>query len=646
MIKFFKYIFYFFLFLFIIGAIAGGIGFYYVYSKVRFDAYRLIDYNPKLTTQIFDRNGVLLANLFEKEHRLYVRYEDIPARVIEALVAIEDTAFFEHSGVNYEAITRAIIKAIKAKRIKEGASTLTQQLIKNRILTSEKTFDRKIKEAVIALKVETLLSKEEILERYLNEVYFGHGYYGIRTASEGYFHKSLKELNLKEIAMLVGIPRSPNFYNPTRNKEFSYSRANIVLGRMKSLGWINSSEYKKEQNRRPKVYNDTLTKNIAPYIVDEVLKRAKKEFEDIEYGGYQIYLTVDYELQKLALEAVNFGYEELIKNKKIKPNKLNGAVVVMKQKTGEILALVGGKSYKESNFNRATQSKRQPGSSFKPFIYQIALNYGLNPSSTIPDISRVYQYGEKIWAPKNYGSNFKGMVTIKNALTHSRNLATINLVNSVGMDKVYSDAKKYGFKDIKFNLSFALGSFGISPLDLSENYTIISNYGTKVKPRFINKIKNRYGQVKTYESEKKAIVYPEQAYLVIDMMRNVVNNGTGRRAKVKDIQIAGKTGTTNRNIDAWFCGFSPEIQTVVWFGRDTNKPIGSKATGGHTSAPVFKYFMERYLEKNPHTIREFRVPEGVHSMVIQGKKELFTDISKLPVKKITNSVTVNDELIF
>ena len=488
------------------------------------------------------------------------------------------------------------------------------------------------------------MSKE--IAYHLNKVYFGHGYYGIRTAAKGYFRKDLGDLTLKEIAMLVGAPRSPNFYNPTRNYEFSLSRANIVLNRMHTLGWINDKEYKREQNRRPKVYNDTLTKNIAPYIVDEVLKRGRKEFKDIATGGYQIHLTVDYELQKLAKESILFGYEKLIKNKKIKKKKLNCAIVVMKQKTGEILAMVGGKNYKESNFNRATQSKRQPGSSFKPFIYQIALNHGLNPSSKIADISRVYKYGNKIWAPKNYGSNFKGMVTIKNALVYSRNLATINLVNSVGMDKVFKDAKRFGFKNIKYNLSFALGSFGISPLDLSENYTIISNYGVKVEPRLINTIENRFGQIKTFKSVKTALVYPEQTYLVIDMMREVVNRGTATVARIKGWEIAGKTGTTNKNIDAWFCGFSPEIQTVVWFGRDNNKPIGYKATGGHTAAPVFKYFMDRYLEKNPHTIREFKIPEGVHKMDVQGKIELFTETSKLPVKRESSDVNVNEELLF
>ncbi len=633
-----RYILYIFIFLFLSAIITFIGGFYYVYSQVRFEAYKLIDYHPKLTTQIYDRNGKLLANLFKDENRLYVKYDNIPPRVIEALVAIEDTAFFEHHGVNFEAIFRAILKAIKAKRFTEGASTITQQLVKNRLLTRKKKFSRKIKEMVIALKVETMLTKEEILERYLNEVYFGHGYYGIRTASKGYFRKELNELTLKEIAMLVGMPRAPNFYNPTKNYEFSTSRANIVLNRMKQLGWISESEYKKAENERPIVYDDTLTRNIAPYVVSEVLKEAKrKNIPDIETGGYQIHLTVDYQIQQLAKRALIYGHLNLTENLKVPKRKLNGAIVVMKPETGEVLALVGGINYKKSKFNRATQARRQPGSSFKPFIYQIALNNGFHPLSKIADISRTYTIGNKTWTPRNYERNFRGMITLREALVHSSNLATINLVSTIGADKIYQRIKEFGFKDVKFNLSFALGSFGISPLQLSGQYTIISNYGTKVEPRLINKVINRFGEERKFPIEKRRYFNPAQAYLTIDIMRDVVKRGTGRRAYIPNIEIAGKTGTTNDNIDAWFCGFTPEIQIVVWYGRDDNTPIKRKVTGGKAAAPAFKYFLEKYIQKNPHTKREFIIPAGVYSTIINGRREFFTDISKIPKSAIFNN---------
>ncbi len=248
----------------------------YLYSHIRFELDKVINYNPRLTTQIFDKDGKLISNLFSKENRLYVNYDEIPARVIEGLVAIEDTHFFEHNGINLDAISRAIIKDIKAGALVEGASTLTQQLIKTLILTREKKIIRKIKEVLLALKLETVLSKEEILERYLNQVYFGHGYYGIKTAARGYFNKELYELNLKEIAILVGLPRAPSFYDPTRNLKFSLARANQVIQRMNTLGWINAKEYEEAMKSTPKIYDKTLTQNKAPYIVDYVLKTLKE----------------------------------------------------------------------------------------------------------------------------------------------------------------------------------------------------------------------------------------------------------------------------------------------------------------------------------------------------------------------------------
>ena len=629
------------------------VAFVYIYSQVRFDAYKIIDYNPKLTTQIFDRNGRLIANIFDKEHRIYATYDEIPPRVIEALAAIEDTAFFEHGGINFEAIFRAAIKDIKAMKLVEGASTLTQQLIKNTVLTRDKTFFRKIKEALLAFKVESELSKEEIIERYLNHIYFGHGYYGIKTAALGYFHKNLEELTLKEAAMLIGLPRAPSYYDPTRHLDLSLSRANRVLYRMHTLGWITDEELKSAQSDRPLVYDETLTQNKAPYVVDEVIKQSSLEFEDIKSGGYKIYLSIDLTLQDLARESLLYGYKKIIDRSKNAGfsdenlSKLNGAIVVMENKTGDILALVGGVDYKKSHFNRATQSKRQPGSSFKPFIYQIALNQGYSALSEIPDISRTYTNKEKDedWKPKNYEGNFEGMITLKEALVHSRNLATINLVNELGLDSVYKEAKKMGVKNLPYDLSLSLGSFGISPLEFSALYSIFSNYGVKVEPILIKKIVNRFGHEREYINEKSEIVPPSQAFLMIDILKEVVKRGTGRRARVKGLQTAGKTGTTNKNIDAWFCGFSPDIQTIVWYGNDDNTPMKKRETGGRAAAPAFGYFYKKFLLLHPETKREFDVPEGVRKVIINSHEEYFTDISK-PPRKVNISSEEEDKLIF
>lgn len=619
----------------------------YLYSEVRFDAYKIINYAPKLSTQIFDRNGQLVANIFDKEHRLYVKFENIPPRVIEALVAIEDTAFFEHRGINLEAIFRAAIKDIKAMKFVEGASTITQQLVKNALLTRDKKIIRKLKEIVLALKVESELSKEQILERYLNQVYFGHGYYGIKTAALGYFHKSLDELSIKEIAMLVGLPRAPSSYDPTRHLDLSLSRANRVLFRMSSLGWINDDELSQAQNERPLIFDETLTLNKAPYVVDEVIKRTFKEFEDIKKGGYKIYLSIDLKLQNIAREALKHGYEGILsRNKDANTSLLNGGFVAMENSTGEVLSLVGGIDYAQSNFNRAIQSKRQPGSSFKPFIYQNALDIGYSSLSKIPDISRTYtnKEKEKDWKPRNYEEDYEGLIDLDEALIHSRNLATINLVNKLGLDTLYRRLRAIGLEEIPYDLSIALGSFGISPLEFSGFYSIFSNYGEKVEPILIKKISNRFGNERVYETQRKKVTSPEQAYLMIDILKKVVKRGTGRNARIKDLEIAGKTGTTNNNIDAWFCGFSPDIEVIVWYGNDDNTPMKRRETGGRAAAPAFRYFFERYLKLHPETTREFKKPKDVKEIKIDGKLRYFTDISQPPKKKVVNDE--ENELIF
>ncbi len=641
-----KYIFAFLLFCFL-----GVTGYLlYLYNEIRFEVDKVLYYNPQETTQIFDTKGRLVANLFDKEFRFFVNYEEIPPKVVETLIAAEDTMFFEHFGINLDAIFRAIIKDIKLGRLAEGASTITQQLIKNVSLTREKKIVRKIKEILLAIKLETILSKEEILERYLNEIYMGHGYYGIKAASYGYFKKELKNLTPKEIAMLIALPRAPSFYDPTKNLEYTLSRANKILYRMKSIGWIEESEYQKAIKETPIVYDETLTQNIAPYVVDEVIKELKDKIEDLRSGGYKIYLNIDLDIQKLARESLQYGFESIrSKDENNESTKeLNGAIVVTKIGSGEVLALVGGVDYKKSAFNRATQSKRQPGSSFKPFIYLSALNMGYSPYSRIPNISRTYEYTledeEKTWQPSNYTKNFGGLITLKEAITSSVNLATINLVEKIGFENVYDAIKLYGFQNLPHNLSISLGSFGISPLELATQYSIISNYGEKVESKIIDKIVTKDGKTIDFIPKRERIVEERQVYLMIDMMKNVVENGSGKNAKVEGLELAGKTGTTNDNIDAWFCGFSPEYQTIIWFGNDDNSKMSRRETGGGAAAPVFGYMYKTLLERNPQTKREFYVPKGVEKRVIDGKEILFTDISQPPKNSIKSEG--EEKLIF
>jgi penicillin-binding protein 1A len=617
----------------------------YLYTQIYNETDKIVHYNPELSTRIFDRNGELIANIFENHHRIYVPYEDIPARVIESLIAIEDTMFYEHNGINIEAIFRAIIKDIKAGKLVEGASTLTQQLVKTSLLTREKKIDRKIKEILIALKLETLISKEEILERYLNEVYFGHGYYGIRTASLGYFRKELSELSIKEIAMLVGLPKAPSYYDPTKNFEFALGRANKVLYRMNQLGWCEDKEFEEALLEKPIVYNDTLTKNRAPYVVDAVIKQFSDNIDDLKSGGYKFYLTIDLTTQEIAKDALKHAYDKIIERDKTGEYTptLNGAIVSMDSQTGHILALVGGVDYKESAYNRAIQAKRQIGSGIKPFIYTGALNLGYSPYSKIADIARTYEYRHdneiKKWQPKNYEKNFEGLIELREALIHSRNLATINLVNDLGLDSVHSNLTNIGFENVPYDLSISLGSFSVSPLDMARFYSIFSNYGTMVYPMLIQKVENRHHQAVDFRVQTREFMSKEQAYLMIDILRDIPRRGTARLSRVKGMETAGKTGTTNNYNDAWFCGFTPTTETIVWFGNDDNTPMKRGETGGRSSAPAFSYFYTKLLEVSPELKRKFDMPEDVKEV----KGKIFTETSPLPKEK---KIEKDNSLIF
>ncbi len=633
---------------------------YLIYS-FEYETQKLIKYQPRLTTEVYDRNGNKIANLFSDEHRYYVSYENIPPRLIEALLAIEDTTFFEHSGVNPDAVLRAIIKDITAGKLKEGASTITQQLVKNTLLNREKKFSRKFKEVLYAIRIEQELSKEQILERYFNEIYLGHGYYGIKTAADGYFRKPLKDLTLKEMAMLVGLPKAPNFYSPTKNYELSLGRANRVIGRMFELGWIDQSTYDKATGERPKVYNDTLTQNSGPYIIDEVMRQLGDAFPDIRSGGYKIYTTIDMRLQESGYKALQSGRNEILKRAQEAgdldenmQHQLNGALISLDPRNGEILAMVGGYDYALSPYNRVTQAKRQPGSSFKPFLYQVALDSGMSPASMVPDIARTYSYAgddgeEKTWKPKNYKNEYKGMVTIRDALTHSRNLATINMVSDMGFQKIVEGLRRYGIVEkLPPDLSIALGTISISPIDLAKYYTMFASGGALTNPILVREVVTPKGETIKYENKSRQVNTPQQIYLMTSILKDVVIHGTGTNARVGGIEIAGKTGTTNDNVDAWFAGYSPTIETVVWFGNDNNTPMRRSETGGRAAGPVFRYYYEDLLRIYPNTKRTFDVPDGVKFGTgnDQNSSEAFTDTSTEPDATQPEAPQTAEKLLF
>ena len=646
---------------------------YYLF-KYNYDISPLVDYKPAQTSRIYDRNGEKIANVFGKKHRYYAKFDEIPPRIIEALVAIEDTTFFEHPGINVDAIFRAAIKVLRAGKAVEGASTITQQLVKNVLLTREKKLSRKIKEAIYAIKVERALTKEQILERYLNEIYFGHGYYGIKTAADGYFHKKLSDLTLKEMAILVGLPKAPSTYAPTKNYEISMGRANRVITRMHILGWIDDATFEQALAENPKVYDDTLTQNKAPFIVDEVARRFKEMgIDDLKTGGYEIYTTVDLRLQNAAKDSLKYAYNLALKRiekykrkdeeklqkalavndtefkvQDVNVSQLNGAMVSLDSKTGDILALVGSVDYKKSSYNRATQGKRQPGSAFKPFIYQVAIDLGYSGATKLVDIAKTYEYekdGEEMkWKPKNYEKDYKGLITLREALIHSRNLATINLVNDIGLGQLLRELKKFNIKNIPKDLSIALGTMSMSPLELAKYYTSFSNYGVQVDTHLIKSIEQNNDILYERAVVEHNITNPTQSFIMTTILRDVVKRGTGRRAAARGIELAGKTGTTNKNVDAWFAGYSPTIETVVWFGNDNNTPMYHRETGGRVSGPAFSHYYTELLKLYPQIKRKFDVPKGIIEVDMNGRKEYFSDISKPPRTEL--EFDPQEELLF
>ena len=636
----------------------------YIALNLTYDTSRLVDYQPKISSCIYDVNGDKIANVFEDRHRFFAPFEEIPPRMVEALLAIEDTTFFEHGGINYDAIFRAIIKDIKAMAMVEGASTLTQQLVKNTLLTREKKISRKLKELILSYKIESELSKVEILERYFNEIYLGHNYYGIKTAADGYFHKELKDLTLKEIAILVGLPKAPSYYAPTKNYDISLGRANRVIERLHDLAWIDEATYEQALKEKPDVYDETLTQNKAPYVVDEVVRRLNEQFPDFKTGGYKVYTTIDLKMQQAARDAIVYGYEQA--QIRVKENggdyedqnltKFNGAMISVDPKLGEIRAMIGGVDYDKSPFNRATRAFRQPGSAFKPFLYQVALDFGYSGATKLIDISRTYDYETqsedesnetKKWKPKNYENNFKGLITLREALVHSRNLATINLVTDIGINTIKSKLRQqYGIQDLPGDLSLSLGSITLTPETMARYFTSFANGGELSDLRLIQSVEKQDELVWEHPAQVvKRVTEERQAFLMTTILRDVVDNGTGRRARAAGIELAGKTGTTNDSIDTWFVGYSPSIETVVWFGNDDNSPLWKKEQGGWTAAPSFSYYYRELVKIYPQMPRKFEKPDDVIEVTVEGKqKEYFTDISKPPRTEV--KAEADEELLF
>ncbi len=601
----------FFLILFIAGI---GTLCYMIYSLRKETPTELIEsYSPISPSIIYDINGNQLDTIIV-ENRSPISIEEVPEHVQDAFLAIEDRKFRSHHGFDFLRTGRAMFLTLTNKR-REGGSTITQQLAKNAFLTPERTWLRKAKEAILAIEIERKYTKDEILENYLNTIYFGQGAYGIKNASIKYFNKEPKELSIAQAAILAGLPKSPTKYSKIEN---AIERQQIVLSQMRNFGFITEQQYEEAKAEKITFVNGNIknkreeeqisTSNIAPEFTTIVLSEVRKilnipeDDQKFIFDGYKIYATVDLNMQNAAYKAFNSNYNMR------RRAKLNGALFSIDPSNGFVKAMVGGKNYKKGEFNRALSALRQPGSSFKPLVYLAALQKNMGMNNVMED-SPLTTPG---WSPRNYDGKFRDSMTLAKALEISNNVIPVKLLQYVGIDsveKIWRDSGVVG-GDFPKDLTLALGSISTKPVDMALFYAALANGGYQVTPQYIYKIENKYGEI-IYEAkpQKKRIFEPEDVAILTYMLQNAVNYGTGQSAKIfkdgKLVPAAGKTGTTSDYVSAWFTGYTPTLATVVYVGNDDNKSMGGGMTGGAAAAPIWKTYMQSVINMENYNVGFF-----------------------------------------
>ena len=729
----------------------------------------LKNYKPPVSSKVYSGEGELV-NDFSTEKRIFVPYKSIPQKVINSFLSAEDKNFFSHPGVDAKGVLRAIINNMSnviASRRLEGASTITQQVAKNFLLTNEISLNRKLKEAILAFRIERALSKERILELYLNQIYLGEGTYGVASASLEYFDKPIIELNYEESALLAALPKAPSRYNPYKNIKLAKFRRDLVLKNLFENNYIDKKKFDEFTNnkitlkKRKKIFLED-----TRYYVEDIRKDVidKFGFEKVYKQGLNINTPINLDLQKIATQSLRAGLVNYDKRKgwrgpivnkkkftnwtaglekfrleksinwnlaivkKVKKfsieieteNKLigfinyaniswtkkefeklfeigdviyvenidknnyslrqlpqvNGGIVVMDPFTGRVLALSGGFSFKKSEFNRATQALRQPGSAFKPFIYALALENGYTPSTLILDAPLVLEQGTdlKLWKPENYGKKFYGPSTLRMGLEKSRNLMTVRIAQDLGLKKIVKFSKQLGIYDNPSELlSISLGSAETTLLKLTSAYCSFVNGGKLIKPIMIDRIQDSEGNTIFKNENRKClnceqlsflntkypeikdnfpqIFSPETAYQMTSMLEGVVKNGTGKNLKSLNLDLAGKTGTTNSNTDTWFIGFTSKLAIGVYVGSDNPRSLGKYETGAKTALPIFKNFVKKAVKKDE--ARPFKVADNIIMMVIdpltgkkaevQSKKTLIEVYKKNPTKRVSN-IDINNRL--
>jgi len=719
-----------------------GLALWYLWSSNLPYIGSLKDYNPPIITEIFDDNGQLITQ-FSDERRILVPLEEISYHTIKAFIAAEDDRFFQHKGIDFLSIVRAFFKNVKAGRIEQGGSTITQQVTKSLLLKNPaRTYKRKVREALLSLQIEREFSKEQILYLYLNQIYLGHGQYGIEAASQTYFGKKASELNIAESALLAGLAQAPSKDSPIKHFNRAKTRQNYVLERMKAEGFINDKECEEALvtplHIQPEK-DEALEK--AAHFIEHIRRIIERKYgRHLLYkGGLKIYTTVNLEMQVAAQDAVVRGTWEfdkregfrgpigrvspgdenlftqkmrehlknssleigaitegmvvkvdskkketlvrigdqfgllplsgmkwarmadvekayydtkledpaevlapgdiilakIVKNLEGSPRwilsleqtpEAEAALICLDANTGQVKAMVGGLDFSKSQFNRATQARRQPGSAFKPIIYTTALDHGFTPSSIIIDSPFISPIGEqeeeRLWKPRNYKERFFGPTPLRTGLIQSRNIITIKILEKIGVSNAVNYAKRMGIESsLNADLSLALGSSGTSLLELTRAYSVFANNGMLIRPIFVTKVVDRNGKIleENYPSSSDSLS-PETAAVMTDLLQAVVKEGTGWRIKALKRPVAGKTGTTDDLRDAWFLGFTPSLVTGVWVGYDDRRPMGKGETGSRAASPIFLYFMQEVLQGKP--IVPFEHPEGVVITKIDAKTGL------------------------
>jgi penicillin-binding protein 1A len=696
----------------LVGVLAGGIGAFVLYREITTDlppVDQILRYRPPVTTRVFADDGTLVGEFFV-ERRYLVPLERIPQHVRLAFLAAEDADFYRHRGVDPLSIARALMTNLLRHQVVQGGSTITQQVVKALLLTPERSYERKLKELILALRLETKLEKDDILYLYLNQIYFGAGAYGVAAAAREFFDVDVGELTIAQAALLAGLPQAPSRYDPQRRLPQALARQRYVLGRMRDEGFLTAAQFAVAraeeivvEPRRP------ITYLAAPWYVEHVRRLLEERYGGTApyQLGLQVHTAVDLKLQAAAEQALREGLRDLDRRqgfrgpiRRLDPRKIDaflereaeapaaeggrlravvvesrasglvlrsarerghlpasalvygaarlapsafrpgdviavsvaergpdgvrfsldqepqveGALVAIEPYTGQVKAMVGGYDFRRSQFNRAVQARRQPGSAFKPLVYAAALDHGYTPASILLDAPIALQNGNQPpWMPRNFENRYYGPTPLRVALARSLNTVTVRLVDAVGLRTVLAYLPRFGLRGpLPRNLSIALGTSEVTPLELTRAYGVFATLGKRFEPIFVTRVTDLEGNPLEFEGTRprfEAVMSPATAYVMTSMLQTVVQRGTGRRAAELGRPVAGKTGTTNDTKDAWFVGFTPDLLAGVWVGFDADRSLGARQTGGAAAAPTWTAFMKQALEGRPAV--DFPVPEGV-----------------------------------